>query len=46
MRRRQLADAEGQAGQADQSMRLAQVLLAFGFLILVGYPAVHAVFTF
>lgn len=43
LRRRALTDAEGQAAQADQSMRIAQVLLALGFLILIGYPALAAV---
>jgi tight adherence protein C len=43
LRRRALTDAEGQAAQADQAMRIAQVLLAFGFLILVAYPALAAV---
>jgi Flp pilus assembly protein TadB len=43
LRRRALSDAEGQAAQADQSMRIAQVLLAFGFLILIAYPALAAV---
>jgi tight adherence protein C len=46
LRRRQLADAEGQAGEADQSMRLAQLLLAIGFLILISYPAVANVLAF
>jgi len=46
LRRRQLADAEGKASEADQSMRLAQLVLAFGFLILIGYPAVHNVLAF
>ena len=43
LRRRALTDAEGQAAQADQAMRIAQVLLAFGFLILIAYPALAAV---
>ena len=40
MRRRQLADAEGDAQQADDSMRIAQLVLAMGFLVFIGYPAV------
>ena len=40
LRRRQLADAEGDAQQADQSMRMAQLVLALGFLVFIGYPAV------
>jgi Flp pilus assembly protein TadB len=43
LRRRALTDAEGNAAQADQTMRIAQVLLAFGFLILIAYPALAAV---
>ncbi|MGQ0631593.1 MAG: type II secretion system F family protein [Sporichthyaceae bacterium] len=43
LRRRALTDAEGNAAQADQSMRIAQVLLALGFLILIAYPALAAV---
>jgi hypothetical protein len=43
LRRRALSDAEGDAAQADQSMRIAQVLLALGFLILIAYPALAAV---
>ncbi|ACV79106.1 hypothetical protein [Nakamurella multipartita] len=39
MRRRELADLQGNAGKADQSMRLAQILVAFGFIIFIGYPA-------
>lgn len=40
LRRRQLADARTQADQADDSMRITQIVLAFGFLVLIGYPAV------
>ncbi|WP_019873111.1 type II secretion system F family protein [Sporichthya polymorpha] len=43
LRRRAITDAEGHAAQADQNMRIAQVLLAFGFLILIAYPALAAV---
>jgi tight adherence protein C len=43
MRRRELTDAEGEAGQRDQSMRMAQLLIGFGFVIFVGYPALAAV---
>jgi tight adherence protein C len=42
MRRRDLADAEGQAGQRDQSMLMAQVLIACGFIVFLGYPAFAA----
>ena len=40
MRRRELADAEGQAGQRDQSMLMAQVLIGFGFVVFLAYPAI------
>lgn len=42
-RRRQLAEAEGAAAKADQSIQMAQVVLAFGFVLFIGYPAVVAV---
>ena len=40
MRQRLLADAVGVAGERDQSMRLAQILIGFGFIVFLGYPAV------
>jgi len=40
MRQRLLADAVGIAGERDQSMRLAQILIGFGFVVFLGYPAV------
>jgi len=46
LRRRQLTDAEGRAGQADQGMLVAQVVLAFGFLLLALYPAAYEILTF
>lgn len=42
-RRRQLAEAEGAASKADQSIQMAQVVLAAGFFLFLGYPAVVAV---
>jgi tight adherence protein C len=39
-RRRQLAEAEGAAEKADQSIQMAQVVLAVGFVLFLGYPAV------
>jgi tight adherence protein C len=42
-RRRQLAEAEGAAARADQSIQMAQVVLAAGFFLFLGYPAVVAV---
>ena len=40
MRQRELAEAEGLAGERDQSMRLAQLLVGFGFVVFLGYPAI------
>lgn len=39
LRRKELADVEGSAGESSQSMLLAQVLLALSFLIFLVYPA-------
>jgi tight adherence protein C len=39
MRRARLANEEGAAEERTQSMRLAQLLIAFGFMLFVGYPA-------
>jgi tight adherence protein C len=41
LRRRELADLEGQAGERSQSMLVAQMLLAAAFLIFLMYPAVR-----
>jgi tight adherence protein C len=46
MRRRELSDAQGQAAERDQSMRLAQVVIGFGFVVFLGYPAVVNVMNF
>lgn len=43
MRRRALAEAEGLAGERDQSMRMAQILIGFGFIVFIGYPAIAIV---
>lgn len=43
MRRRELADSQGVAGERDQSMRLAQMVLALGFVLFLGYPAIVAI---
>lgn len=40
LRRRQLADARAEADQGDDDMRITQIVLAIGFLIFIGYPAV------
>jgi hypothetical protein len=39
MRRTRLADEEGEAAERNQSMHLAQMLIAVGFMLFVGYPA-------
>jgi tight adherence protein C len=39
-RRRLLAEAEGDAKKANQTMSMAQIVLAAGFLLFLGYPAV------
>jgi Flp pilus assembly protein TadB len=40
MRRRELSEIEGKAGQQSQSMLVAQILLCTGFLVFLIYPAV------
>ncbi len=40
LRRRELADLEGQAGERSQSMLVAQMLLVAGFLIFLVFPVV------
>ncbi|GGK65769.1 type II secretion system protein [Sphaerisporangium melleum] len=39
MRRRELAEIEGQAGERSQSILVAQLLLCAGFVIFLSYPA-------
>ncbi|MGS0685107.1 type II secretion system protein [Nakamurella sp. GG22] len=46
MRRRELANLQGAAGKADQSMQMAQVLIGLGYLLFIGYPAMIAVLNF
>lgn len=43
MRRRELALSEGKAGEDSQSMLVAQLLLAVGFLIFLLYPAMTSI---
>lgn len=43
MRRKQLADIEGKAGERSQSMLVAQLLLCSGFLVFLTFPAVMRV---
>jgi tight adherence protein C len=40
MRRALLADVESQAGRQDQSMLVAQILIGFGFVVFLMYPAI------
>ncbi len=43
MRRRELADAEGKAGENSQSMLVAQLLICSSFLIFLAYPATSSI---
>ena len=43
LRDRELADAQGRAGEQSQSMLVAQVVLGFGYVLFLGYPAVARV---
>jgi tight adherence protein C len=43
LRDRELADAQGRANEQSQSMLVAQVVLGFGFVLFLGYPAVARV---
>lgn len=42
-RKRLLAEAEGAAAKADQSMQMAQIVLAVGFFIFLGFPGLMTV---
>jgi tight adherence protein C len=44
LRRRELAEAEGKAGERTQSMLVAQLLICLGFLLFLAYPAVYNIF--
>ncbi|MBO0775135.1 MAG: type II secretion system F family protein [Actinobacteria bacterium] len=46
LRRRELADLQGQAGERSQTMLVAQMLLAAAFLIFLLYPAVRIMLGF
>jgi Flp pilus assembly protein TadB len=41
LRRRELAEMEGQAGERSQSMLVAQMLMAAGFMVFLIYPAIQ-----
>jgi tight adherence protein C len=43
MRRRELAESEGEASERDQSMRMAQLVIGFGFILFITYPAIVVV---
>jgi Flp pilus assembly protein TadB len=43
MRSKQLAEVEAQANAATEKMGLPMVMLFIGFLILLGYPAMHLI---
>lgn len=43
MRRRELAESEGKAGESSESMLVAQLLLCVGFLVFLIYPALMTV---
>jgi Flp pilus assembly protein TadB len=43
MRHRELSEIEGQAGAKSQSMLVAQMLIAAGFMVFLMYPAIARV---
>jgi tight adherence protein C len=45
LRRKELADAEGEAGERSQSMLVAQLLICAAFLVFLAYPAVAQLLT-
>ncbi len=40
LRRRELSDVEGEAGENSQSMLVAQLVICMGFMIFLAYPAI------
>ncbi len=40
MRRRELSDVEGEAGESSQSMLVAQLVICMGFMVFLAYPAI------
>ena len=40
MRRKELVDVEGAAGESSQSMLMAQLLMCVAFLVFLAYPAI------
>lgn len=43
LRRRELAEMEGKAGQRSQSMLVAQMLIVLGYLLFLAFPAVSRI---
>jgi tight adherence protein C len=43
LRRKELADAEGAAGESSQSMLIAQMLICSAFLVFLAYPATYRI---
>lgn len=43
MRRRDLADAESRAGEGSESMLVAQLVIAMGFIVFLVYPALRGI---
>ena len=43
MRRKDLADAESRAGENSESMLVAQLLIAMGFIVFLIYPALTGI---
>ncbi len=43
MRRKDLADAEGKAGENSESMLVAQLVIAIGFIVFLIYPALTGI---
>ncbi|HYT10740.1 MAG TPA: type II secretion system F family protein [Mycobacteriales bacterium] len=43
LRRRELAEMEGKAGQRSQSMLVAQMVIVLGYLLFLAYPAVSRI---
>lgn len=39
LRRREMADVEGEAGESSESMLVAQLVLCMGFMVFLAYPA-------
>jgi Flp pilus assembly protein TadB len=43
LRRKELAEAEGQAGERSESMLIAQLLICTSFLVFLAYPATYRI---